>query len=80
MRAGLFVILALASTAAVAQEAKPEDAGKKDKLICRVENDLGTRLSGARVCMTRDQWSERRRRDRETAERNQRGQVNRSGG
>ncbi|MFL6858740.1 MAG: hypothetical protein ACJ8EB_12640 [Allosphingosinicella sp.] len=79
MRKGLFVIMALASSAATA--APPhEEQGDKDKLVCRTEADLGTRLGGTRVCLTREQWAERRRQAREVTEQGQMGHVNRSGG
>jgi hypothetical protein len=79
MRKGLFVIMALASTAAMA--AKPhEEQGDKDKLVCRTEADLGTRLGGTRVCLTREQWAERRRQAREATEQGQMGHLDRGSG
>jgi hypothetical protein len=81
MRKTLFFILALASTAAVAGEpAKEQAPGDKDKLICRTEADLGTRLGGTRVCLTRDQWAERRRQAREATEQGQMGHLDRGSG
>jgi hypothetical protein len=80
MRATLMAFLALASTAALAEEPKQDDAAKQNKMICRVEADTGSRLSGTRVCLTREQWAERKRHDREAAERAQTSQMNRSGG
>jgi len=79
MRTALLMFLAVASTAAMAQETK-KDGGDKDKLVCRTEADTGTRLSGTRVCLTREQWSERRRQSREAAERAQTGHLDRGNG
>jgi hypothetical protein len=79
MRTGLFMFLALASTAALANEGK-KDGSDKDKLVCRTEADLGTRLSGTRVCLTREQWAERRRQSRDAAERAQTGHLDRGSG
>jgi hypothetical protein len=79
MRKGLFVILALASTAAMAEKPR-EEQGDKDKLICRTEADLGTRLGGTRVCLTREQWAERRRQAREATEQGQMGHLDRGNG
>jgi hypothetical protein len=72
--------LALASTAALAEEPKQDDAAKRDKLICRFEADTGSRLTGTRVCLTREQWTERRRQSREATERAQTGHSDRPGG
>jgi hypothetical protein len=80
MRAILMAFLAFVSTAAVAAEPKQDDAAKTDKVICRVEPDLGSRLSGTRVCLTREQWAERRRQMREGTEHAQMGHVDRPGG
>jgi hypothetical protein len=79
MRTALFIVLTLASSAAFADEGK-KDASAPEKLICRTEADLGTRLSGTRVCLTREQWTERRRQSREATERSQTGHVDRGNG
>jgi hypothetical protein len=79
MRATLMAFLALTSTAALAEEPK-QDAAKPDKMICRLEPDTGSRLSGTRVCLTREQWAERRRQSREATERAQTGHSDRPGG
>jgi hypothetical protein len=79
MRSTLMAFFALTSTAALAEEPK-QDAAKADKLICRVEPDTGSRLSGTRVCLTRDQWVERRRLMREGTEHAQIGHSDRPGG
>ena len=79
MRTGLFMILAIASSTAAFAE-KPKDKGDKDQVICRTEADIGSRLGGTRVCMTREQWAERRRESREAAERAQMGHTDRGNG
>ena len=80
MRATLMVFLALTSTAALAEEPKQDTAAKPDKMICRFEADTGSRLTGTRVCLTREQWAERRRQTREDTERAQTGHADRPGG
>jgi hypothetical protein len=79
MRATLMAFLAVTSTAALAEAPKQDDAAKANQVICRVEPDLGSRLSGTRVCLTREQWAERRRQMREGTERAQIGHVDRPG-
>jgi len=64
----------------VAAEPKDQAQGDKDKLICRTDPDLGTRLGGTRVCLTREQWAERRREAREAAEHVQMGRIDRGSG
>ncbi|MEA3039244.1 MAG: hypothetical protein QOE79_1757 [Sphingomonadales bacterium] len=80
MRATLMAFLALTSTAALAEQPKQDDASKADKVICRTEPDTGSRLSGTRVCLTREQWAERRRQTREATEHAQMGHADRPGG
>lgn len=58
---GLLVV-SLVETAAFALE----DTAKKrtrspDDVICRTEEELGSRLNKRRICMTRAQWDEARR-------------------
>jgi hypothetical protein len=46
-------------------------AGDPTQVVCEKVEKLGTRLGTSRVCMTRAQWAERRRLDREEVERAQ---------
>lgn len=77
--------LALALTAAVAMPAAAQGqapaqsasaAGQKAKdpnrIICEREEVLGSRLASKKVCLTAQQWQERRREHRETLEQFQR--------
>jgi hypothetical protein len=50
----------------VASTAKTPD---HDKVICRTMQVTGSRLGGKRECMTRTQWDERARNDREEIDR-----------
>lgn len=60
---GLLVISAPALAQIVIQEKPPAAPTKKpaaksdlDKLECRNEDTIGSRLEGRRVCMTKQQW------------------------
>jgi hypothetical protein len=46
-------------------------AGDPSQTICEKVEDIGTRLSSKRVCMTRAEWAEQRRRNREEVEKAQ---------
>jgi len=75
----LAVALLLADAAAQPAAAEPagaEQAAKKaktnkDGLICKNEPVLGSRMK-TKLCMTAEQWEERKASDRETLERQQR--------
>ncbi|WP_414901003.1 hypothetical protein ACMT1E_13990 [Sphingomonas flavalba] len=51
---------------AFAAKDKPGDAGKKDpnRVICRTETDIGSRLSRSRQCYTAAEWQQIRREQR----------------
>ncbi|HEX5182405.1 MAG TPA: hypothetical protein VFW19_04535 [Allosphingosinicella sp.] len=72
---GLLIVpgLALAS-GNTAPAASSTDKGSK--LICREVEEIGSRLGGKRICMTRDQWEEERRNARSTVEKAQSQQIN----
>ena len=62
----LALSLILLSTSAAAQPPTPEPGTKAtnpdpDRVICRRQADLSSRLSSRRVCMTEAQWAEYRR-------------------
>ena len=58
---------------AQAQDAKPAKRAPLDpnQIVCEKEEVLGSRLATRKVCMTRAQWAEQRRTDRENVERSQ---------
>jgi hypothetical protein len=43
-------------------------AGDPTQVICEKVEEIGSRLGGKRVCMTRAEWAEQKRRNRETVE------------
>lgn len=69
--------LALIATAGLSVAVHAEDADQKadknnpDKLICRSEPVLGSRLAKNKRCMTKAQWDEDRRQTRMQLEQNQ---------
>ena len=76
-----FIILAaaLAAPAGLAQPpANPPatpDSHDPNEMICQRVQMLGSRLNTGRMCMTRAQWDQRRREDREGAERAQTNRI-----
>lgn len=72
-----FILLAAASPA-VAQTAAPQpqtqpaaQPAKKDpldKVVCKTEQTIGTRLGGHRVCATVREWQEQQQANREALE------------
>ena len=71
MRRVLFLALLFGATSAAAQTQPPATPAKKstaDRIICETVEEIGSRLGGKRVCMTQQQWEERRRHDREDFE------------
>jgi invasion protein IalB len=58
---------ALAQTQAANQ---PAPASKKDpnRIICERVEEIGSRLASKKICMTAQQWEEKRRSDRESLE------------
>ncbi|HEY1606417.1 MAG TPA: hypothetical protein VGF77_12560 [Allosphingosinicella sp.] len=74
---GLLIVpsLALASgNGGTAPAASSTDKGSKT--ICREVEEIGSRLGGKRICMTRDQWEEQRRNARAIVEQGQSQQLN----
>jgi hypothetical protein len=55
-------------------------AGDPTQTICEKVEEIGTRLSAKRVCMTRAEWAEQRRRNREEIEKAQQTRCNGEGG
>jgi hypothetical protein len=48
-----------------------ETANSGSEVVCRVLKVTGSRLGGKRTCMTRDQWDQQRRDQRQSVERAQ---------
>ena len=70
------VVLALASAApAVAQQPPAQPASQAPKktadpneIVCEKQHDTGSRLMMHKVCMTRSEWAEQRRLNRQDIE------------
>ena len=68
------VVLAAAAADPAAQKAEPAKVEKadKDRMVCKKEPVLGSRMK-QRICMTQDQWDQRKndaRDDLDAAQRN----------
>lgn len=50
-------------------------AGATDKMICKTEGEIGSRLARSRVCHTAAEWAELRREEKENVDRIQNGRV-----
>jgi hypothetical protein len=72
----LVILALLMPAAAVAQP--PAASSNPNALICRVTGETGSRLQRSRTCKTRAQWDELRREQRNTLDRAQTQQVNRT--
>jgi hypothetical protein len=69
MRFYALTALILLAAPAAAQTKDDNTAAAADKVICRNEEVIGSRLQSTRVCLTKAQWAQRRREDRETVTR-----------
>ena len=58
-----------ADTGMQQRAAKPGNAGEK---VCENIVSTGSRIASKRVCMTREQWAQRQRDDRDEVEKDQR--------
>jgi invasion protein IalB len=69
------VLTPLASAPAVAQADQQQQSAKKaldpNQVVCEKQEETGSRLASKRVCMTRSQWAEQRRLDRQDIDRAQ---------
>ncbi len=63
------------SSAAHAQEAEKKDKADPDRLICRSEEQTGTRLGKHKRCLTKAQWEEDRRLSRQEIDKSQMGRY-----
>lgn len=58
---GFMVALTLAAggdTSATSQNAAKSDKPVQERMVCRTQERLGTRLGGKRVCNTKARWDE----------------------
>jgi hypothetical protein len=72
-RAFAFAVLAMSLPSiafAAPEKARPisQKSVDPDEIICEKIEVTGSRLAVRRVCMTRSEWAERRREDRENTE------------
>jgi hypothetical protein len=73
------ILAAVAASAALAQQPAPRSAragGRTvqfdpNEIVCRLQQENGSRLNWHRVCVTRAQWAEQRRLDRQNVEKAQ---------
>jgi len=66
-------LVLIAAPASADQQTKPNpnmagNAKDPGRIICEKMEETGSRLSARRVCMTAQQWDDRRRTDREGVE------------
>jgi hypothetical protein len=62
---------AIAQPPAVPTPQAPKATAEADEVICERQVVIGSRLAHRRVCMTRSQWQDARRQDREAVEKAQ---------
>jgi hypothetical protein len=67
----LIVALAMPGAALAGDRGGAEASKKGDQVLCRRLGRTGSRLASERICLTRDQWAEQRRLQREEIERAQ---------
>lgn len=73
--AAALALTPLAWTPALAQDSQQQQTTRKaadpNEVVCEKQQETGSRLSSERVCMTRSQWAEQRRLDRQEIEKAQ---------
>jgi hypothetical protein len=52
-------------------QADPASNGNPNEVVCERQSVIGTRLAHRKVCMTRSQWQDAKRQDREAVEKAQ---------
>jgi len=67
----VFAALIGSATPVLADGAKPRAKADPDKVICEDQPILGSRLGGKRICLTRAQWDDKYRQERQMIERSQ---------
>ena len=63
-----FAAPALAQSQAKGQPAPTSKAKDPNRIICQKVEETGSRVASAKICMTAQQWEEKRRGDREYLE------------
>ena len=63
--------LTLSSAALAGEEGKTKPARDPDRMICKAEQQTGSRLLKKKTCMTATQWKEQQRLSRMEIDRNQ---------
>jgi len=78
--ASLMLVLSAAPASSQSQ-ATGQQAPQKDpnRVICQRIEEIGSRLASKRICMTAQQWDERRRQDRQALQDLQQHQTEPSG-
>jgi hypothetical protein len=71
------ILAILALLVPVAAAAQPP-ANTANDMVCRVTGETGSRLQRSRICKTRAEWDELRREQRNSIDRAQTRQVNRT--
>ena len=67
MKVRMLMALAVVAAPALAQS-QPETKKDPNRKVCETIEETGSRVGGRRVCMTAQQWDDRRRTDREGVE------------
>lgn len=69
MSAAALIVSSFASAPVFAQATQPAPQAKPgldpNEVVCEREEDTGSRLSSHKICMTRSQWAEQRRLNRQ---------------
>ena len=68
MRKVLLAVVSSALIGTVALATEPAPKGRPDKIICRTESAVGSRLAKTRACHTPAEWAELRRQTRENVQ------------
>jgi len=61
-------VIGMSLLAGTATAAGPSEKSNKDKVVCRTEGSVGSRLAKTRTCRTLAEWAELRRQTRETVQ------------
>jgi invasion protein IalB len=64
--------LAQAASQQQQQQSSAKKAPDPNQIVCEKQQEIGSRLATDRVCMTRAQWAEQKRNDRDAIEKAQR--------
>jgi hypothetical protein len=68
MRLLAFSAVMLLAVPAAAQNKDERTASDPNKVICRTEEVMGSRLQTARTCLTKQQWAQRREEERRSVQ------------